>query len=93
MIRDLQYWQDLALANRKVAEEAQAQRDKAVADADHFFVLSGKYLARANEVEAQRDKARNYALEEAAELCDEYAKSVTGAMVCAAAIRAMKVEK
>jgi hypothetical protein len=33
-----------------------AQRDKAVADADHFFVLSGQYLARANDAEAQRDK-------------------------------------
>jgi len=29
---------------------------KAVADADHFFVLSGKYLQRANDAEAQRDK-------------------------------------
>ena len=26
----LKYWQDLACANRKVAEDAQAQRDKAV---------------------------------------------------------------
>jgi len=54
----LKYWQELAVANRKVAEdnqtrlaavtkrrdecsngwdEALAQRDKAVADADHFF--------------------------------------------------------
>ena len=33
-----------------------AQRDKAVADVDHFFVLSGQYLARANDAEAQRDK-------------------------------------
>ena len=34
------------------------------------------------------------AQEQAAMMCDEYAKSgVTGAMVCAAAIRAMKVEK
>jgi hypothetical protein len=88
MSRDLQYWQDLACANRSVAEAAQAQRDeltnvlraagwatgeidsaaetihkaeaqrdKAVADADHFFVLSGQYLARANDAEAQRDKA------------------------------------
>ena len=30
---------------------------KAVADADHFFSMSGQYLARANEAEAQRDKA------------------------------------
>ena len=29
---------------------------KLVADADHFFVLSGQYLNRANEAEAQRDK-------------------------------------
>jgi hypothetical protein len=36
---------------------ALAGRNKAVADADHFFVLSGQYLARANEAEAQRDKA------------------------------------
>ena len=28
---------------------------KAVADSDHFFVLSGKYLERANDAEAQRD--------------------------------------
>jgi hypothetical protein len=35
---------------------AQAQRDKAVADVDHFFALSGKYLERANDAEAQRDK-------------------------------------
>ena len=70
---------------------AVAQRDKAVTDADHFFVLSGKYLQRANDAEAQRDKVRDDALEQAAMVCDEYAKSgVTGAMVCAAAIRAMK---
>jgi hypothetical protein len=43
---------------------------------------------------AQRDKARDDALEQTAKVCDEYAKSgVTGAMVCAAAIRQMKVEK
>jgi len=56
--RKINYWQELAIANRKVAEdnqtrlaavtkrrdecsngwdEALAQRDKAVADADHFF--------------------------------------------------------
>jgi hypothetical protein len=41
-----------------------------------------------------RLEAYNLALEEAAKVCDEYAKSgVTGAMVCAAAIRAMQVEK
>ena len=28
MSDSLKYWQDLAVANRKVAEEAQAQRDK-----------------------------------------------------------------
>jgi hypothetical protein len=28
--RKITYWQDLAVANRKVAEAAQAQRDKAV---------------------------------------------------------------
>ena len=68
--------------------------DKAVADANHFFVLSGQYLERANDAEAQRDKVRDDALEQAAMVCDEYAKSgVTGAMVCAAAIREMKVEK
>ena len=62
--RKITYWQDLACANRKVAEENQtrlaaaiAHRDKAVADADYFFVLSGKYLQRANDAEAQRDKA------------------------------------
>jgi hypothetical protein len=27
----IRYWQDLACANRKVAEDAQAQRDKAIA--------------------------------------------------------------
>jgi len=42
----------------------------------------------------QRDKSREDALEEAAKVCDEYAKSgVTGAMICAAAIREMKKEK
>jgi hypothetical protein len=30
MSDSLKYWQDLAVANRKVAEAAQAQRDKAV---------------------------------------------------------------
>ena len=30
MSDSLKYWQDLACANRKVAEDAQAQRDKAV---------------------------------------------------------------
>ena len=54
--RKITYWQDLAVANRKVAEAAQAQRDKLAVDADHFFVLSGQYLARANNAEAQRDK-------------------------------------
>jgi hypothetical protein len=34
-----------------------AAADKARDDADHFFVLSGKYLERANDAEAQRDKA------------------------------------
>ena len=33
-----------------------AQRNMAIADADHFFVLSGKYLQRANDAEAQRDE-------------------------------------
>jgi Lon protease-like protein len=43
--------------------------------------------------QAPRDTARVDTLEEAAKVCDEYAKSgVTGAMVCAAAIRAMKVD-
>ena len=36
---------------------AQAGRDKLAVDADHFFVLSGKYLTRANDAETQRDKA------------------------------------
>ena len=41
-----------------------------------------------------RLEAHNAALERAATLCDEYAETkITGAMVCAAAIRAMKVEK
>jgi hypothetical protein len=31
MSDSLKYWQDLAVANRKVAEDAQAQRDKAIA--------------------------------------------------------------
>ena len=103
------YWQDLAVANRKVAEDNQtrlaaaiAQRDKAVADADHFFVLSGKYLQRANDAEAQRDKARNDALEQAAKVCEELRHPnwsdedhawIMGTEACAAAIRAMKVEK
>jgi hypothetical protein len=84
---------------------ALAQRDKAVADADHFFVLSGEYLKRANDAEERRDKARNDALEQAAKVCDagvdtqhptvkdcimpSFGKSST----LAAAIRAMKVEK
>ena len=41
-----------------------------------------------------RVETHNAALERAATLCDGYAEAgVTGAMVCAAAIRAMKVEK
>ena len=41
-----------------------------------------------------RVETHNAALERAATLCDEYAETkITGAMVCAAAIRAMKVEK
>jgi hypothetical protein len=41
-----------------------------------------------------RQEIENAALEKAADVCDGYAKSgVTGAMVCAAAIRQMKVEK
>lgn len=41
-----------------------------------------------------RREIENAALEKAAKVCDEYAEAgVTGAMVCAAAIRAMKVER
>ena len=41
--------------------------------------------------QAQRDKARNDALEEAAKICDEYANvGVVGARICAAAICATK---
>ena len=41
-----------------------------------------------------RVETHNAALERAAMLCDEYAEAgVPGAMVCAAAIRAMKVQK
>jgi len=40
---------------------------------------------------AQRDKARNDALEEAAKICEEYANvGVVGARICAAAICATK---
>ena len=43
------------------------------------------------EAQAQRDKARNDALEEAAKICDEYAnRGVVGARICAAAICARK---
>jgi hypothetical protein len=41
-----------------------------------------------------RDKAREDALEEAAQVCHEYAKSgVTDLMICAEVIRAMKEKK
>ena len=68
--KKITYWQDLAVANRKVAEDAQAQRDK----------------------------ARNDALEQAAKVCDELREDYKEDfkwihMHCAAAIRAMKVEK
>jgi hypothetical protein len=36
MSDSLKYWQDLAVANRKVAEAAQAQRDKAVEALKHY---------------------------------------------------------
>jgi hypothetical protein len=70
MSDSLKYWQDLACANRKVAEDAQAQRGKARVDA----------------------------LEEAAQVCDELREDYKEDfkwihMHCAAAIRAMKVEK
>ena len=69
---------------------------KAVADADHFFLLSGKYLERANEAEAQHDKDMSDALEQAAKFCDDYATRTGLAgnvRDCAKEIRAMKVEK
>ena len=69
----VRYWQDLACANRKVAEDNQTK------------------LAAA---QAQRDKARDDALEQAAKVCDKWSKrndDVGG--YCAAAIRAMKKEE
>ena len=81
------YWQELAIANRKVAEDNQTKLAAVTKRKDE---CSNGW----DEALAQRDKASNDALEEAAKVCDEYANSgVTGAMVFAAAIRAMKVEK
>jgi len=67
----IRYWQDLACANRKVAEDAQAQRDKAREDAleDAARVCEGIYPTAPSKSEA----------------CFH-------ASNCAAAIRAMKKE-
>jgi len=54
---------------------------KAVADSDHFFACWQDTLE-------QRDKARDDALEQAAKVCERQE-----ADHCAAAIRAMQVEK
>ena len=51
-------------------------------------------MRRVAELKATFDCGFADAQEQAAKVCDGYAESgVTGAMVCAAAIRAMKVEK
>jgi len=48
-------------------------------------------MLQKREAQAQRDKARNDALEEAAKICEEYANvGVVGARICAAAICAKK---
>jgi len=37
------YWQDLAVANRRVAEDAQSQRDAAVAERDKLAEVFRQY--------------------------------------------------
>ena len=83
--KKITYWQDLAVANRKVAEGAQAQRDKDVSDA----------LEQAAKV-CDSDSGRHFLAIGIAQ--GEQAKHILGAksacaMSLAAAIRAMKVEK
>ncbi len=89
------YWQDLAVANRKVAEDNQT---RLAAAQDEIAELKAKYLTKfAPDWANYRvgfDCGYAEAQEQAAKVCDGYAEAgVTGAMVCAAAIRAMKVEK
>ena len=54
--------------------------------------MSARALRRLAAAIAQRDKARNDALEEAARVCDSEASCEGIAQKCAAAIRAMKEE-
>ena len=60
---------------------------------ERIKVLDVEHKKLEEHIKEVRLETHNAALERAATLCDEYAKSgVTGAMVCAAAIRAMKKE-
>ena len=83
---EIQAWweEDIARLEREL-NATQAQRDE-----------KDKQLAscydRMEKAEAQRDKARNDALELAAQLCDSEASCEGIAQKCAAAIRAMKKE-
>ena len=61
---------------------------------ERIKVLEVGHEALETHIKEERVETHNAALERAAMLCDEYAEAwVTGAMVCAAAIRALKVEK
>ena len=83
MSDSLKYWQDLACAKMKELHSVKKIR---LCEGD---AAAQVMLARYAQKIAYKD-----GLERAATLCDEYAEAgVTGAMVCAAAIRAMKVEK
>jgi phosphoribosylformylglycinamidine (FGAM) synthase-like enzyme len=80
--------------DRRVVDDALRELAAAIAQRDEKDRQLADCYNRMCNAEAQRDKDMSDALEQAAKVCDEYAKSgVTGAMVCAAAIRRMKVEK
>jgi hypothetical protein len=90
------YWQDLAVANRKVAEDNQTKLAAVTKRKDE---CSNGW----DEALAQRDKARDDALEDAAKVCethqddrnrhDHTKDAYIATLQCAAAIRQMKVDK
>jgi len=94
--RKITCWQDLAIANRKVADYWQRK-------ITYWQDLACANRKVAEDAQAQRDKAREDALEEAAKVCeqpsdeiqvtDELSKyTYKDCFDCAAAIRAMKKE-
>ena len=99
----IRYWQDLACANRKVAEDNQTKLAAAQTEIARLTKRKDECSNGWDEAMAQRDKVRDDALEQAAKVCEthqddrnrhNYTKDAyIATLQCAAAIRAMKAEK